>query len=73
MARPVMGRRSKVRVELSLTAEVAAEVYERAREQNRTLSQTGERLLTYALSETTGLDSSPSCGDDHPARARGHQ
>jgi hypothetical protein len=58
MARPVMGRRNKVRVEFSLPAELAAEVYQRAREQNLTLSQTGERLLTHALSITDGPGSS---------------
>ncbi|RFZ32242.1 hypothetical protein DAVIS_05389 [Mycobacterium marinum] len=65
-----MGRRSKVRVELSLTAEVAVKVYERANEHDLTLSQAGERLLAYALLETTGLDSLPSLHGDGRAQNR---
>jgi hypothetical protein len=68
-----MVRRSKVRVELSLTAEVAAKVYERATEHDLTLSQAGERLLAYALSETTGLDPSRLRAYDRPSRDRGRE
>lgn len=66
MARPVMGRRNKVRVEFSLSAELAAEVYQRAREQNLTLSQTGERLLTRALLGAACTDSSPHAATSVP-------
>lgn len=72
MARPVMGRRNKVRVEFSLPAELAAEIYQWASEQNPTLSQTGERLFAHALSEARGVDSSfPRC-DNGPDRNRGN-
>lgn len=72
MARPVMGRRNKVRVEFSLPAELAAEIYERASEQNLTLSQTGERLFKRALSETRGIDSSRTRCDEASERNRGN-
>jgi hypothetical protein len=72
MARPVMGRRNKVRVEFSLPAEQAAAIYQRAREQNLTLSQTGERLFAHALAGTSGLDSSLTHCDDSSDRNRGH-
>lgn len=64
MARPVMVRRNKVRVEFSLPAELAADIYEWASEQNLTLSQTGERLFTQALTERRGAGSSFTCCDD---------
>lgn len=51
MARPVMGRRDRVRVEFSLTPELAEKVYSYARSTDLTLSQTGERLLADALAQ----------------------
>jgi hypothetical protein len=72
MARPVMGRRNKVRVEFSLPAELAAEIYQWASDQNLTLSQTGERLFTHALSEIRGVDSSLARCDNGPDRHRGN-
>mgnify|MGYP001551906005 FL=1 len=51
MPRPVMQRRKRVRVEFGLSPELADRVYEYARQQGLTLSQTGERLLDRALSD----------------------
>lgn len=60
MSRPIMGRRNRVRVEFSLSPELAEDVYRYARCADLTLSQTGERLLTHALSETNqAVDSTP--------------
>ncbi len=72
MARPVMGRRNKVRVEFGLPADLAAEIYQRASEQNLTLSQTGERLFKRALSETCGFDSPLTGCDDGSERNHGN-
>ena len=49
MARPVMARRKRVRVEFSLSEELADLVYQYAHERELTLSQTGERLLWRVL------------------------
>lgn len=49
MARPVMARRERIRVEFSLSPELAELVYRYAHERDLTLSQTGERLLCGAL------------------------
>lgn len=45
MARPVMKRRERVRVEFSLTPELAARIYDYADAQSLTLSQTGSVFL----------------------------
>lgn len=52
MARPVMKRRERVRVEFGLSPELAARVYDYADTEGLTLSQTGERLLSQAFSDT---------------------
>jgi hypothetical protein len=48
MARPVMKRRQRVRVEFSLSPELAEQVYDYADAEGLTPSQTGERLLALA-------------------------
>ena len=53
MARPVMGRRERVRVEFSLSPALADQVYRYAKIENLTLSQAGERLLADALARST--------------------
>jgi hypothetical protein len=58
MARPVMKRRERVRVEFGLSPELAAQIYDYADTEGLTLSQTGERLLAQALSGSR--DSDPS-------------
>ena len=50
MPRPMMERRSRVRVELGLSPSLADRLYAYAKCEGLTLSQTGERLLTRALS-----------------------
>ncbi|GJJ21615.1 hypothetical protein MTY414_52880 [Mycolicibacterium mageritense] len=69
MARPVMKRRERVRVEFSLTPELAARIYDYADAQSLTLSQTGERLLAGALPHQTGTSSTQCSGADSPASA----
>ena len=54
MARPVMKRRERVRVEFGLSPELAAQIYGYAEAEGLTLSQSGERLLTQALSVPAG-------------------
>lgn len=50
MPRPKMERRSRVRVEFGLSPSLADRLYAYAKCEGLTLSQTGERLLTRALS-----------------------
>ena len=50
MPRPMMERRSRVRVEFGLSPSLADRLYAYAKCEGLTLSQTGERLLTRALS-----------------------
>lgn len=69
MARPVMKRRERVRVEFSLTPELAARIYDYADAQSLTLSQTGERLLAGALRD--GTSTSPASAAGSPASADG--
>ena len=70
MARPVMKRRERVRVEFSLTPELAARVYDYADAQGLTLSQTGERLLGGALPDQTDTCFAQGTAADSPAPAR---
>jgi hypothetical protein len=62
MARPVMGRRDRVRVEFGLSPELAERVYRYARRQGWTLSQTGERLLMHALGRDETFPDQPAHG-----------
>jgi hypothetical protein len=50
MPRPVMGRRQRVRVEFGLSPGLAERVYDYAKAEGLSLSQTGERLLSQGLS-----------------------
>lgn len=71
MARPVMKRRERVRVEFSLTPELAARIYDYADAQGLTLSQTGERLLAGALPDQTDTCFAQCSAADSPAPAAG--
>lgn len=51
MPRPVMGHRDVTRVELRLSQQLAERVYRYAKVEGMTLSQSGERLLEFALTE----------------------
>lgn len=62
MARPVMERRNRVRVEFSLSPELAEKVYVCAQSNNLTLSQTGERLLALAFFAAGDVGSSSESG-----------
>lgn len=54
-----MGRRSRVRVEFSLSPTLAQRVYGYAESEGLNLSQVGERLLEAALNRATGSAGSP--------------
>ena len=54
MPRPVMGRRDGTRVEFRLSPPLAERVYTYAKAEGLTLSQSGERLLEFALVELSG-------------------
>lgn len=60
MARPVMRRRERVRVEFGLSPELAERVYNYAYAEGLTLAETGERLLTQALSNAADPSASRS-------------
>jgi len=51
MPRPVMGHRDVTRVEMRLSSPLAERVYSYAKAEGLTLSQSGERLLEFALTK----------------------
>lgn len=71
MARPVMKRRERVRVEFSLSPELASRIYDYADAAGLTLSQTGERLLAGALTDQPSTDAAQCSAADSSASADG--
>lgn len=73
MPRPVTGHRDVTRVELRLSQQLAERVYRYAKVEGMTLSQSGERLLEFALIELAS-DAAPhrrpdADGGDHSSEA----
>ncbi|MBP2455135.1 hypothetical protein [Mycolicibacterium lutetiense] len=60
MARPIMRRRERVRVEFGLSPQLAERVYDYAYAQGLTLAETGERLLAQALSNAADSSADPA-------------
>lgn len=71
MPRPMMERRSRVRVEFGLSPSLADRLYAYAKCEGLTLSQTGERLLTRALSDEIQHPSVEPDRGQRPPRSEG--
>lgn len=71
MNRPVLGHRSRVRVEFSLAPDLAEKVYGYARQHDLTLSQAGSRLIIAGWRHLASAEGSDAAQE--PAAARLHE